>query len=378
MNKIKISLPEMTEIIRFERTDEETFLNLISYSYITNFVGNIESNFYLSEIFKIKFCNYKNNQLNSVRYYLEREFSTQKSKNKTLLKNNSRFNDVIKYIEKKYSLPRDTGENEKNEVYCSLFSNEIIFVDTSERKKIINLVKKIYNERNKEIVNKIVNDFIINFFSLLNQLCINEKKCKNIVIYPFTKYDEIYHRFSFYKIKDLENLEQYKNKAKLIEQYLKNETNFKVFMFIGGWINILYETKDYRVKNTIYFILIESVLTHNPDFNRFNVEDSISKQFENNICTCSSFIGDIKSEKNLNEFRKELRELYRYRCGIVHGDFNGVSKSQESLKSLDFYKNNDEDIEILVNKRLSLIFNNIFYISVNNPLIIKSLKAEKK
>ena len=62
-------------------------------------------------------------------------------------------------------------------------------------------------------------------------------------------------------------------------------------------------TKDPKIKILLLTGLLESLLTHNPDFNRYNVEDSISKQFQ---LKGSVLIHLNNKEKDIEQIKKDL------------------------------------------------------------------------
>jgi hypothetical protein len=76
--------------------------------------------------------------------------------------------------------------------------------------------------------------------------------------------------------------------------------------------------------------LIEFLLTHKPDYNRFNVEDSITKQFVGKLNLVLYEYYDKFSES----IEKELRYAYSVRSDIAHGDFLDKEKQLNKLARL--------------------------------------------
>ena len=74
--------------------------------------------------------------------------------------------------------------------------------------------------------------------------------------------------------------------------------------------------------------IIELLLTHNPDFNRFNVEDSISKQFQ---LKASILIYLNDKTVDINGVKSRLKTIYQQRSNIAHGNFAAVNKYISSL-----------------------------------------------
>lgn len=74
--------------------------------------------------------------------------------------------------------------------------------------------------------------------------------------------------------------------------------------------------------------ILELLLTHNPDFNRYNVEDSISKQFKMKVASIV-YLND--RNLNLEWLKKRLSTIYEQRSNISHGNFVKYKKYIESL-----------------------------------------------
>ena len=75
--------------------------------------------------------------------------------------------------------------------------------------------------------------------------------------------------------------------------------------------------------------LIEMLLTHNPDSQRHNVEDSISKQYVRKI---KYLLYKADPSIDLERLEKELKLSYSIRSDIAHGNFTKSSK--KNLKDL--------------------------------------------
>lgn len=110
--------------------------------------------------------------------------------------------------------------------------------------------------------------------------------------------------------------------SSLIEkQILKNLTD--KILYIGGLIILATEVRDYRISFMTIIGIIELLIAHNPDMMRFNIEDSINKQFQLKTAT-TIYLAD--NNINLAELREELKLYYNLRSKIVHGDFNELKK----------------------------------------------------
>jgi hypothetical protein len=65
------------------------------------------------------------------------------------------------------------------------------------------------------------------------------------------------------------------------------------------------------------------MLTHAPDFNRYNVEDSINKQFRLKL---SVLMYQEDNKINLTDLNKRLNEIYSQRSNVAHGNFAAYDK----------------------------------------------------
>lgn len=97
----------------------------------------------------------------------------------------------------------------------------------------------------------------------------------------------------------------------------------------------------YRINNLTYqydkivclVSLIELLIAHKPDANRFNVEESIKKMFINKTLL---IIYLNNNDIDIVNTKKELSCIYDIRSDISHGNFDNLSKSITKIRS--FYK----------------------------------------
>lgn len=85
---------------------------------------------------------------------------------------------------------------------------------------------------------------------------------------------------------------------------------------------------DPKIKLVTLVSIIELLLTHNPDFNRFNVEDSISKQFR---LKASILVYLHDRKQDLGKIKSRLKIIYDMRSSIAHGNFKAVEKYNQKL-----------------------------------------------
>ncbi len=136
-------------------------------------------------------------------------------------------------------------------------------------------------------------------------------------------------------------------------------------MFVGEMIrNVNENTINSRMQLLMLVSIIEFLLTHNPDYSRFNVEDSISKQFQLKA-------GVLIKQKNKGDFAaavKKLKNLYDIRSMIAHGDWNALDRYMRSVTG-----RKDSDMFDFV----EIAFNYIKIIVeayINDPSFIEALK----
>jgi hypothetical protein len=89
--------------------------------------------------------------------------------------------------------------------------------------------------------------------------------------------------------------------------------------------------------------VIELLLTYSPDYNRFNIEDSISKQFQ---LKTALVVYQNNKNKNINEIRENLKYIYNVRSKIAHGDFKSLKKIIQKKLSTSEYGRDIEDYHL--------------------------------
>ena len=87
--------------------------------------------------------------------------------------------------------------------------------------------------------------------------------------------------------------------------------------------------------------ILELLVTHKPDSNRYNIEDSIRKQFCNKLLLVLYL-----NDKNIDykQIEKYLLMIYDLRSSIAHGNFEQL---EEIIKKIDkwFLDNSNEYVE---------------------------------
>ena len=120
--------------------------------------------------------------------------------------------------------------------------------------------------------------------------------------------------------------------AKEIDNILLDETKEKL-LYVSNLLREASKAHDVRLKLMIYVSILELLLTHNPDFSRFNVEDSISKQFQNKVATLVYLYSNRTAD--LKELKNKLKIIYTQRSNIAHGNFTKYKKFIASLSKKD-------------------------------------------
>ena len=116
--------------------------------------------------------------------------------------------------------------------------------------------------------------------------------------------------------------------------------NTKKFTYICKKISQILEL--YHINEEMCFVeligLIEMLITHNPVSGKYNVEDSITKQFVGKL-TLLLYENDKTIEQE--KIEKELKFAYKIRSAIAHGNFGALEK--ELKKLFEFYNLGNEE-----------------------------------
>lgn len=118
----------------------------------------------------------------------------------------------------------------------------------------------------------------------------------------------------------------------LLEQTIKKE-NPENMLYLGSVLKTVAEsnTED-KVRILFLTSILEFLLTHNPDYNRFNIEDSINKQFQ---LKASILIYLNNKSINLDTVKNKLKLIYSVRSNIAHGNFKEISKILKRKSKLE-------------------------------------------
>jgi hypothetical protein len=340
--------------------------------FLTRFIFPIEKPIILSNSLNIIFDNPRNEfEIQAVKNLIYNSLQigyeqTDLSNRELFLKLNFGISEIIGQIGKydKYAFEYYKKNDTKGSIDLLSETWIIVRYENAEfeqvaksNEKIIDLVFKIDKKKFRNEFDK-----IINYLSILS-LCIQKQdeysgESINLSIYPediffnierykLVRAIEKFKHFCFIPIEEHER--SYENwlffpsiKEKLIEfskkidnlclfenknenkGNLKNTTTLDKLLFIGNLLNSAnQQTENIKIRLLLLVSVIEFILTHNPDNNKFNVEESISKQFK--LKTAFLIYQNNKSI-NLDHVKENLKKIYNLRSDIAHGNF---SKWQE-------------------------------------------------
>ncbi len=140
--------------------------------------------------------------------------------------------------------------------------------------------------------------------------------------------------------------------------------------------NLINASTNYALTEKARLLLlvsaIELMLTHNPDFNRFNIEDSISKQF---LLKLGVVLYRSDESLDIQRLREDLRHIYNVRSKIAHGDYNGLRKIIcKKLSRTDYNQHMEERHVAGLNEATYLYIRTLVNEYLRCPEFIKFLK----
>lgn len=258
------------------------------------------------------------------------------------------------------------------------YLRRLIVIDY-DRELLLEKLKKYDNSKTTE--DALILEFrksFINFYNYINRVKISYD------IYNYR--DSKYNSSILFLSKLGKTTFESRNNRNLVVKFINiKDDNFDNFMFI---IETFYSenNKSYKKEITDYVTLLEMFVTHSPSTNRYNVEDSISKQFVEKISASFSLTHSIKNKIDLEDFKKELKYMYNYRSKLLHGEVLEMNKQLNKFLEIPYYssrRNNDIDkdyykikgiIEKYMSNRLEDIFRKIFELYVKNYLFFEAIK----
>jgi Apea-like HEPN len=132
-----------------------------------------------------------------------------------------------------------------------------------------------------------------------------------------------------------------------------DEGQTEKLLYIGGILKVAsYDTKDVKIAVVMLTSIIELLLTHSPNASRFNVEDSISKQFQ---LKASILIYLNNKAEDINHIKKRLKTIYEQRSNIAHGNFGELHKYIGKLSKKEGEEEGVEDLKSDLYKYIRII-----------------------
>lgn len=108
-----------------------------------------------------------------------------------------------------------------------------------------------------------------------------------------------------------------------VNKKIEEVPNKELIAYVMESIQAMRKNRDLKMKFVSIVSIIELLLTHSPDYARFNVEESISKQFKNKVAL-ACYLYDKGCDCEL--IREECKIIYSLRSDIAHGNFGVFPK----------------------------------------------------
>lgn len=131
--------------------------------------------------------------------------------------------------------------------------------------------------------------------------------------------------------------------AEKIDLFLENTNSDELerFSFIATEIQRI-SSLDEKSQLVAIVSVIELLVTHNPNFMRYNIEDSISKQF---ILKVSYIMYLDNCKINLNLLKSKLKLIYNLRSNIAHWNFKEINKYISTLWEDEYFYDIVEEVK---------------------------------
>lgn len=108
-----------------------------------------------------------------------------------------------------------------------------------------------------------------------------------------------------------------------INKKMQNNPNKEMLEYITESLQTLRKNFDLKMKFVSIVSIIELLLTHCPDSAKYNVEDSINKQFKSKVALIA-YLHNKNSDFEL--VAKECSHIYSLRSDVAHGNFGKFPK----------------------------------------------------
>lgn len=174
------------------------------------------------------------------------------------------------------------------------------------------------------------------------------------------------------------NINYMKKTANYVEKLLENEEDSSLFQYVSNTIYTAMNCNDNRTSILLYTSILEAILTHKPDANRYNVEDSINKQFCLKVCIA---LEKVNPQVDINRYSKICKLIYSIRSDITHGNVNNVDNVIKSFDKIYNKKEEFKNVKTTYNDIIETILNEtcyiverVLYLYLTNNDYIKFLK----
>lgn len=205
----------------------------------------------------------------------------------------------------------------------------------------------VYTFINEGLSQTVDNTFILDEYPYQSLLKYNDLKLMKVIdkfIYSFSPEDDSFINYWFLEkeefIETAIKLDSLLNKEKSLPLKFnkkdippsQQESPSEKILHIGSYLKIAVN-EDNNIQMTLIMLvaLLEYLLTRNPDTNKFNVEESITKQFR---LKCACAVNKQDSKINLRNLGKILSDIYKQRSNFAHGNIDSKYTLEDIFSSL--------------------------------------------
>lgn len=175
----------------------------------------------------------------------------------------------------------------------------------------------------------------------------------NSLAYPDRHPHWLYWNYGLHKLLEeaqrIDSLLIQQPNKELKKSLSQKQTPKQKLLHIGWLLKISHEhLASLELMLLLQVSIIEYLITRNPDTSKFNVEDSIGKQFK---LKCAVIINSVEKDYNLTKLNKELTTIYDQRSDLAHGNYREIDE-EEILNSVTFlYRLNRHILDAFINDR---------------------------
>ncbi|QVK20132.1 hypothetical protein KHQ82_07305 [Mycoplasmatota bacterium] len=265
-------------IDKFDENDELLTLKLYYFSYMRD-VGKHDS--FIKEFKESNLESSKSNIFNLI----------------------SRMSIIIRYEE-------EEKQNISGKEICTMYSNLLYLVCNNDFGGKLEHLSIHVNNDDSNFINK-------DYASLFENLA-------NTYFYSYTNTPENSFHYT---------INEYIKWSKLINEFTTKDKIDKL-IYLSNILELINNSKkNYNYKVLSLVSILELFLTHNPNYMRYNIEDSISKQFTLKVAIVMHY---DNPKIDLIKLDEKLKFIYNIRSNIAHGNFAKNNKLMN--KFYDYYE----------------------------------------